>query len=177
VEVPFRSNKKADEIKNMEKEKELSRLKGVCNEGDINGFTVTFTIDCPNNALEVSERIREVLIMIDESELSADESVEKWSSLLPKWFVSACSPEMSQQDAEKLLETPEGYAILENTWTINGFVYWFDQGMRSWYWLSNTVENENILLLKVLTYERPFAAGALKWLIEAAGGTCIQEIE
>jgi hypothetical protein len=154
---------------------ELNRLANDVPEPEANGFVVDYTAECGNEASEVNQRIKDVIKTIIETDLSFDEPIEKWEVILPEWFIKNCSPEISKDEAEKLLSTPRGYEILESMWTLTGFIYWFRPEMRSWYWLSSKVKNENTLLIKVLVYGYPFASGALKWLITAAGAKDITE--
>jgi hypothetical protein len=160
----------------MDKKNELNRLTNDVLKSEANGFVVDYTAECGNDASEVNQRIKDVIKRIIETDLSFDEPIEKWESILPEWFINSCSLEISKDEAEKLLSTPEGYALLESMWTVSGFIYWFRPEMRSWYWLSSKIEDENTLLIKVLVYSDPFASGALKWLITASGAKSMKEV-
>src|SRR5690348_12078427 len=53
------------------------------------------------NAREILERARAVLLVVLEHSEPEWPTVEEWGSLLPSWFVAACGPEMSREEADR----------------------------------------------------------------------------
>jgi|SRR5580765_6621861 len=161
----------------MKLTEELKRLNGEPVLIEKGQLVVNFIVKCDGDASDVLRRAKEVLIRIIDCELTFEDSVEDWKAVLPEWFVNIASPELTRQEAEKLLSTPQGYEILARSWTVSGFIHWFRPEMRSWYWYDGEVRDRNNLLIQVLTYGYPFASGALEWLFKACGAERFEEIE
>lgn len=75
--------------------------------------TVDVVVLCGGgDADQVLGRAREVLRIVVDHQAGRWPSLEEWRELLPSWFLSACSEEMAQEQAEAWLErwrtlTPE----------------------------------------------------------------------
>ncbi|MET8954996.1 hypothetical protein ACWEO4_03040 [Streptomyces sp. NPDC004393] len=113
---------------------------------------------------------------------------ERWTKLLPAWFVQRCAPEHAESgaglpfDAQAWLRkwqamTPEQKAdFSQGPWTLSGWVYYFDpteEGMgddRSWWWWDAGSGQPGNGWVEVATTGWPFGSGSLSWLIEASGG-------
>ena len=70
---------------------------------------------------------------------------------MPEWFVTA---------AEKNAD-----------WDLDGFLYWFEYEMRSWWWWRGVVVDPTVSVIQIETHGFPYADGALQFLLEAAGAT------
>ena len=93
---------------------------------------------------------------------------ERWSQLLPAWFVQRCAPEAAE---------PEQRAgAVQGAWALSDWLYYFDpteEGMgddRSWWWWHAGTDASGGWV-QVVTTGWPFGSGSLSWLIEASGGT------
>jgi hypothetical protein len=92
---------------------------------------------------------------------------ERWTRLLPAWFVQRCAPESSG---------PGDQAVGDDSWTLSSWLYCFDpseDGMgadRSWWWWSAEADAPHSGYVQVATTGWPFGSGSLRWLIEAGGG-------
>lgn len=102
--------------------------------------------------------------------------MEEWRAILPGWFVAACGPEMSLEDAELWLVWwralgPEGKALAEtdSRWPLADWLYWVTPSERPWYWWDAEVTGDGGLRVIVEVPGWPTALGALDWLLRACG--------
>lgn len=160
----------------MKIEEELNNLMSLTKDSNSHGLTADLVVLCNGNAPEVLERCKDVLKKVIGSELSYEDSVDDWSALLPEWFVEACADEISREEADKILATPEGFAILANRWTVKGFIDWFRPEDRSWFWWNGKVKDSNTLMIQLVVYGFPFAWGALEFLLKASGANEVEEL-
>lgn len=135
------------------------------------GFTV-LTDDA--NPSQLLDKVRLVLKIIDEADVHRWPTVDEWSSLLPQWFVSACAPEMSREEAQRWLARWETLSDEERhaeevgkPWALADWLYWMEPERRSWWWWGADTGDEVRVLVQV--DEWPFPWGALAWLLRAAG--------
>ncbi|WP_405584780.1 hypothetical protein [Streptomyces sp. NBC_01190] len=147
----------------------------------------TFTAEDPRATVAL---IREVLLAVlpyaadPDAEWPAD---EKWTEILPTWFVQRCAPEaperqgaaadwltrwrgLTRQQRETETQTD---AVAD--WRLLDWINLFDpDGMadsRSWRWWHGGVSGRNTGWVRFGTDGHPYGGGgALRWLIEAAGG-------
>lgn len=161
---------------NMDINDELKRLNSNGIEDNYKGFIAEIIADCAGNASDVLQKTKDVLKKIIDCELSFDDPIDDWRVILPEWFINACSSEITKNEAEEILRTPQGYELLANRWTISGFIYWFRPEIRSWYWWDGIIKDQNILLIKVLVDGDPFAWGALEFLLKSAGANSVEEL-
>ena len=139
-------------------------------------FKTEIIARCSGNSSEVLEKTKEVLKIVINCELSFDDPVDDWEAVLPKWFVDACSPEISKEEAEELIKTGQGFETLSNMWTVSGFIYWFRPDQRSWYWWDGVTKDLNTLKIYLLVNGFPFAWGALEFLLKAAGVNSVEQV-
>jgi len=158
---------------------ELRRLDSGAEDGD--GFTVVFEADCPTGAGVVLERVREgmravVSVLCRDGGWPDDDA---WARLLPAWFVAACGPELSDEEAQALQERwqslpPDERDAEEDRqpWTLDGWVYWFDPDggtERQWRWLGGRVTAPDRIQVTLESDGWPNAFGAFVWLLQTAG--------
>ena len=101
---------------------------------------------------------------------------EEWPRLMPDWFVRACAPEPTEEEAATWLArwrrlSPEQQAREEASlaWTLLNWVYWFRPEDREWCWWNAWAENPDLALVEVRIDAWPAPTGALRWLLRAAG--------
>jgi hypothetical protein len=106
-------------------------------------------------------------------------SDDQWRSLLPKWFVEACAPEQSKEEAQRWLElwrtlSPELKAEAEDrAWSLLNWLYWFDprgDAGRGWTWWDAGVEDSATGWVDIEVEGHPYPSGDLRWLLRASGG-------
>lgn len=124
----------------------------------------------------VLERSRAVMLAILEHSGSQWPTVEEWSSLLPPWFVGACAPEMSREEAERWLSwwrslgpAERARTESERRWTLADWLYWLTPSERQWFWWDAEVDEGGELRIAIEVEGWPTALGALDWLLRAAG--------
>jgi len=107
---------------------------------------------------------------------------DEWVAILPDWFVAACGPEVSKEEANEWLrrwEAADADERLEirttGSWRVTGWVYWFRPENRSWYWRAGLVENPNQYRVTIDLLSWPFAWDALHWLLEVSGAQKVCE--
>lgn len=159
----------------MEKTLELSCLRGIAVGHHAGRSRTELLVACEGNSLEVLQKTTDVLIQVLEKSSDVDDSIVDWEAALPTWFVRKCAPEMQDSEVEKFLRTEEGTKTLSEIWTVSGFLYWFLPAMRSWYWSSGTIAGPDKLSIHLIVDGFPFAWGALKFLLRAAGAREIVE--
>ena len=121
-------------------------------------------VRCPGNAKAVLVGARQVLDAILFQDSADWPSDERWRRLLPGWFVAACAPEPPS-------------AAGDDRWTVSGFTYWFKPEEREWYWWDATLQDASSLEVLVAPSDRPYSAGALKWLFQAVGASSVETAE
>lgn len=144
---------------------ELARLKSSSiNAAEPTGgiFRYPLRVECAGDAVHVDRRLRDLLFKtLERAEDGL--SVNEWRSVLPAWFVEACSPLPASKNTS-------------DVWSLDAWIHWFTDEERSWEWIGSTVVNQNRFDITLSVIEFPFAKGALEWAIMTAGGTNIQEV-
>lgn len=160
---------------------ELSRLthgpepgQGIAGKG-----SVRFYAKCRGDAELVLARAKQVLESVLRSSSDPWPSLDSWRRLLPKWFVTSCRRELTQEEAERELQawrasTSEEKAVLNQQWTLSGWLYWFQPENRTWYWWDAAVENPNSIQVAVEVHDWPFPWDALRWLFTCAGADSLE---
>jgi hypothetical protein len=140
------------------------------------GTVASFNLICDGNADEVLERCREALGSVLTQSADPWPSVEHWGRVLPTWFVAACFPEITREEAQRRRALPlEQRERLAEQWSVAAWIYWFRPSERSWYWWNAKVIDANHAQVQVVTESIPFAMGSLKWLCKAAGARQVSE--
>jgi len=148
---------------------------------------VTFSVAFRENGDSdvVLRKTKSVLSVIDEAGMS-----ERWPDeevlidRLPHWFTAACSPPMSELQANswlikwKKMTTAERAVAEDNQrWSIDNWLHWMRPEHRQWYWWDAQAGDEGDLLLAVEVEGWPFPWGSLRWLFKAAGAHSISSVE
>lgn len=99
---------------------------------------------------------------------------EEWKSLLPGWFVAACADDdyLFEGIADGQVEFSEEQRARMDAprpWSVGGWVFWFLPEERQWFWWDASILDADTVEIVIVVYDVPFAWGALKWLLEAAG--------
>jgi hypothetical protein len=128
------------------------------------------------DARVVLDRCRVVLLAVLDHSGPEWPTVEEWRSFLPAWFVAACGPEKSGEDAERWLAWwrtlgPADKARVESEqhWALADWLYWLMPSERQWFWWDAEVGRDGTLRVTVEIPGCPTAMGALDWLLCAAG--------
>lgn len=126
----------------------------------------------------VLARCREVLLAVLQHADQEWPQTEQWVSLLPEWFVAACAPEQSAEEAAQWLARwraldPAEQARIESEqpWTLSDWLYWLSPSERQWYWWDAATTSDGMLRATVAVDGSPTALGALDWLLRAAGAS------
>jgi hypothetical protein len=130
---------------------------------------------------EVLDRLRSVLRSVLQLDPSADPALDEWARVLPGWFVEACSPEPTAEEAAEYLarwrrlSAPDRAALeAARPWSLGSWVYWFGEGRRQWRWWDAHVDNERSVTVMLLTEGWPCALGAFEWLARASGACTVE---
>jgi hypothetical protein len=127
---------------------------------------------------EVIERARAVLQVVLDHQAPWPTD-HQWRTMLPAWFVRACAPERTQEEAQRWLEhwrtlSPELKAEAEVTaWSLLNWLGWFDPRGdldRGWAWWNAGVYDSATGWVEIEVEGHPYPTGALRWLLRAAGG-------
>jgi hypothetical protein len=137
---------------------------------------VRFIAQCPDRLPEVLEKSITVLKIMNEHCTGEWPSDQKWTKLLPTWFVSRCVPQQSIEQTEQWLAwwkalPPEEQSRVEEEkdWSLPNWTYWFQPHNRQWYWWDAEALDDDTLIVSVEVDAWPFSWGSLRWLLLAAG--------
>lgn len=138
---------------------------------------VEFRVQAPEGSARFLERCREVIDVFLEV---GEADLEVWRRRLPQWFVSACSPEQTRQQAEEWLKwwrslppAEKASAELAAGWSLSGWLYWLEPAQRDWYWWDAKAMSANEATVAVEVTDASAPLGSLKWLLRAAGASVI----
>ena len=125
-------------------------------------------------------RVRTVLEIVLVSGQGDWPSLSGWSVLLPEWFVVACAPEQPAGAADRWLswwqslpEPERAQVAASRPWTLSGWLYWFEQPNRAWFW-SGAGFNDEVAVVELEVESWPTAVGSLEWLLRAAGADSVE---
>src|SRR5262245_50993712 len=163
------------EGKESRESKELRRVRSGPAPGERpDGIAIeTFIARCPGNAEAVLSKSKELMEVVLRFGCKDWPSDAEWLSLLPAWFIEACAPETSDEEAEHFFESwtfPSREEQSEIEWRVLGWVSWMHPEERSWSWWDATVSGPNQLLVTIATSEWPYSWPVLCQLLRAAGG-------
>jgi hypothetical protein len=126
------------------------------------------------------QRCREVMTVVLGHDQSNWPSLAGWRAELPTWFVDACGPEQSAEEAQRWLAwwrslPPEEQDAVEEQqpWALSDWLEWLQPAERTWYWLGAEESDPHRLLIWLDAPGSPAPTGALEWLLKAAGATDI----
>ncbi len=150
-------------------------------------YLVSYLAQCPAGTECVLAKIKEVLLVIDNTLLHNDSwlSLKEWRSLLPDWFVVKCRKERTPDENQEYLtwwdslsqEEKAKQAKLPQVWSLGNWISYFDPEQRQWYWWSARSVSSQHLLIIIGTRGHPFPSGAFLWLLQASGAVKVEEIE
>ncbi|MGH6634452.1 MAG: hypothetical protein ACREB0_13905, partial [Sphingopyxis sp.] len=93
-----------------------------------------------------------------------------WRTVLPDWFVAACSKEGNLGVANDAPGAP---------WRLEAWLSWFVNPEfelnRPWHWWNSEVLDPETLRIEIEADGIPFESEALRWLIAASGAAELRE--
>ena len=164
-------------------ETELRRLRSGLRQGEfVQGLCVDVfdaVTDLPPDQL--IERAHDVMLRVVARGIpELWPSDEEWPALLPDWFVEACAPEKSYEEAmqeERRWQTlsPEqrmAEAGLKK-WDLSSWVYWMVPEERWWLWWDAGVSDDGTAIFGIdrLGDWYPELPGEFVWMLKACGAT------
>lgn len=154
----------------------------------------------PGNADIILNHCREILDAILAHATDPDLSIAEWRKILPTWFVDQCQeeprgerPQTMRDQAWQIFERQrsiksalayirehrqefaelkaEELAHRDDPWTLSAWIFWFAPQERWWWWWDAAIPDSNTLIVTVEASDYQYPAGALLWLLRAAGAT------
>ncbi|MCG3464226.1 hypothetical protein L7750_17420 [Xenorhabdus bovienii] len=123
------------------------------------GFIVDYIANCnESSASDILDKVKEILLLIHENSFSTWPSIDKWSSILPKEFVSSFSDSDDSDD-----------------WTLNDWLYWLEPENRAWFLWDVKELGSKCLKISIVVYEHPFPWEALEVLFMKMGTDELEE--
>lgn len=168
----------------MSREDECRRLKKGPDLHEVPSPLGLSTLVATSNArsYEILARVQEVLNLVLDEIANDWEDVDGWSARLPHWFVDACAPESSREEAEQYLAewrlmTAEQKSELARTqrWSLGEWLAWMQPSERYWEYWNCYVKDKNTFIMEVKPSDRPYPHGAVDWLLRAAGACRVDE--
>ena len=146
---------------------------------------VRFVARCPMGSDNVLTNVVSVLMLVDELTLAGCVDPQKLSKQLPDWFIEACAPAMTQEQAERWLKwwkklSPEDQskAEIEKDWSLDNWLYWMLPANRQWFWWdAKSLSDVDHIALAIEVQCWPFPWGSLRWLFKAAGASALEPEE
>lgn len=144
--------------------------------------TVNFIARCPMGSPEVLDKVKSVLKAVDDVVINDGWlSDEGWKTKLPEWFVIACAPAETREEAEKslalwrTLSSEEQDRIRrEERWSVEDWIYCLQPENRYWFWWdAKSFEKFDHIIVMIETYDWPFPWDAMRWLFLAAGASAL----
>ncbi len=143
------------------------------------GGLVEVTFGSRVAAVDVVSRAKEVLLVVVSMNAEGSTPASRRDQL-PAWFVDACAPEPSPEEAEAWLVWWRGLdpetrrrAALDKPWSLADWEYWLQPEERQWYWWDAVTHGEHSATVSVEVLGWPAPLGALGWLLRAAGATTV----
>lgn len=136
---------------------------------------VDFTVHGPGNASEILTRTRGVVIaVLDHSEPWP--GLDEWERIMPAWFVTACAPEQTREEAESWLawwrtlsSADRAAAEVQRGWSLSNWLYWLEPEKRDWYWWDGRQLSNDTAKISVEVIDSNAPLGSFRWLLRAAG--------
>lgn len=132
---------------------------------------------CVGNAPEILVRCREVMRIVLAQDVERWPTDQKWLSLLPGWFVTACvDDEALRLEAQRWLELSdaERAAAVSGPWSVGGWTDTFLPHQRQWFWWDASTLNGDAVRVLIEIFADPFSWGALEWLLKASGAVGVE---
>jgi hypothetical protein len=128
------------------------------------------------------QRCREVMeVVLRHDEQQDWPTLAGWRRELPEWFVVACGPEQSGEEAQRWLvwwkslpPAEQGEVEDRQPWALSDWLEWLQPSERTWYWLGAEKDGPHRLRVWLDVDGSPAPIGALEWLLKAAGATEIE---
>ena len=143
--------------------------------------TVRFICHAPWSSIQVIEKAKAILRIINQNSLGSWPNEAEWGRLLPSWFVEKCELEKSDRETQEWLDwwrelSDERKADVERNqaWTLDGWLYYLAPEQRLWFWWDAVTLTEYDFAVAVEAQEWPFPTGALAWLLRASGADCVE---
>lgn len=140
-----------------------------------------FIIRCNNNADEVLNLAKRVLVIVNYNSELVWPSFELWKKILPDIFINHCAKELTEEEVKNQqiywdslsYEQKIEEAKKDKAWTLSNWLAWLEPDCREWFWwnahkFDGEIENTHFLI-EVTALDDPFSSGALKWLFRACG--------
>lgn len=143
---------------------------------------VRFVARCPLGAEHVLRDAKTIHKLVLSNALGRWPEVLEWRQILPPWFVDACPPPLTCEEAERQLQkwrdlSPQEQAETENEkeWSLEDWLYWMEPENRQWtWWDAQIVPGCDHILVAVEVDCWPFPWGALRWLFKASGASGLE---
>jgi hypothetical protein len=142
---------------------------------------VEFTVDAPGKASDVLTRARAVMsAVVDNGE--AQPSLDEWKQMLPAWFVAACAPERTKEQAAawlvwwRTLSRADQVAAEEKLgWSLSDWLYWLEPDQRDWYWWDGSQLSDDTAKVTVEVVDFNAPLGSFRWLLTAVGAIEVRD--
>ncbi|MCC5850444.1 MAG: hypothetical protein JJU29_20350, partial [Verrucomicrobia bacterium] len=140
---------------------------------------VRFIVRCPFGAAKVLDNAKYILMIVANNSFGDWPDDSEWNRLLPKWFVDACAPSPSQEEAERWLKMwkclsphEQAEAEIKRDWSLDNWLYWMKPENRQWiWWDGEVVPYSDHVIVAVEVDCWPFPWGALRWLFKVCGAS------
>lgn len=142
------------------------------------GLLAELEAECETDAAKILDAAREVWAIALKQADPGSITLEEWRTLLPRWFVEKCGPEISMDEAVRRRALPmEERMRLAETWSLGAWVHWLKPSERQWSWWSAEIGSPRSLRMNVVVSGFPFPAGSLQWLLKCCGAKSVEVLD
>lgn len=163
-------------------------LEGLCSDEAIQGLCVaSFRVASDLEPEELIARVKDVLLRVDaHSDPGRWPADQQWPSMLPDWFVAACAPETTAEEAlreqarRRALSYEQELAELdERRWQLSSWVYYMSPGERQWLWWDARPIGDKITMVGIdrLSDWYPELPGEFVWMLRACGAADVDTFD
>lgn len=126
------------------------------------GIIVNYIVTCSkDSAIGISKKAIDILLIINENTFPEWPNVDRWLSIMPKYFTDSFSK-------SKILHSED--------WLFEEWLYWFEPENRFWFLGElDPVDNEH-LKISIVVQEHPFPVESLEVLLMKLGTSELHEI-
>lgn len=145
---------------------------------ECNGLELAIRLISDLNIMDPLYKAKDLMRIVSGVDAESWRVYDKTVDKLPQWFIDACRPEMTKEEADNELErwrrlSEEEKAVYDHKiqWSALNWLHAMQPSEREWYWVGAKVLSEKEALVIIKISESPAPLGSLSWLFNASGAS------